>query len=595
MQMSEKTEKIKSGLSNFRAHWKTPPEGKYVPFREYFDITIGIGANYTASSVLSKYLSFAAGCYLMMYHYKLPYLAFSVISILNLPLGYLWSILAWTVCDNLGFMQKKTEKKFITIYVSLVAIGLFLVCFNFAPYLDPANRIVRYFNSLEGISAASAIKIVGTNILVSGYGGARDIFWRKKLIPKVGRYKYAIYANYLPKGIMLVLIGWLPFYNTIGSVVTRVWVANLLFGFYTIFPFDNKLEECAQNVSPDPSERIWVRTFPIKLSHFIWNIFDILIPVFIGFCKDEWADIAIFKYILPSIYLVFGGLTLIVATRVKERIPQPPLDKKVNISFWDGMTGVMYNRYKWIKTIVELLDSLGNGMLAFTTILYLYTFRLSGLIYSLIVTLVSFCGTPPDFFTPYFRKHFTYKQVMIFYQLVRAVSNTVIVLCYIFFGSNLVLCGTVSVIALMVAEACSTVPKSINTDMEIQIRDYQMYLSGERLESFSGVFGWFTGPVTSLVGLIIPVLLLRFGFNSNWDVLFIDESRIKIIVIPIIIDIAGYLLMTIPYLFWNYDDTKQNKVIQVLKRREEVLGRNEEVTGGTGVSAAEEEEVTVNE
>ena len=53
--------------------------------------------------------------------------------------------------------------------------------------------------------------------------------------------------------------------------------------------------------------------------------------------------------------------------------------------------------------------------------------------------------------------------------------------------------------------------------------------------------------------------------------------------------------MTLPYLFWNYDDTKQNKVIQVLKRREEVLGRNENVAGGTGVSATEEEEVTVNE
>ena len=77
---------------------------------------------------------------------------------------------------------------------------------------------------------------------------------------------------------------------------------------------------------------------------------------------------------------------------------------------------------------------------------------------------------------------------------------------------------------------------------------------------------------------IIPVLLLKFGFNSNWDVLFIDESRIKIIVIPIIFDIVGYLLMTIPYIFWDYDDDKQNKVMEVLRRREEVTRKqyNEE-------------------
>ena len=73
-------------------------------------------------------------------------------------------------------------------------------------------------------------------------------------------------------------------------------------------------------------------------------------------------------------------------------------------------------------------------------------------------------------------------------------------------------------------------------------------------------------------------MLLKYGFNSNWDVLFIDSSRIKIIVIPILFDIAGYLLMTIPYFFWDYDDDKQNKVMEVLRRREEVTRKkyNEE-------------------
>ena len=106
--------------------------------------------------------------------------------------------------------------------------------------------------------------------------------------------------------------------------------------------------------------------------------------------------------------------------------------------------------------------------------------------------------------------------------------------------------------------------------MNVRIADYQMYLSGERLESFAGVYGWFTGPITSFVGLIIPVMLLQFGFNSNWDVLFIDASRRSIIAIPLIIDVIGFLLMTIPYFFWNYDSKKQNMVMEVLKRRAEV-------------------------
>ena len=90
---------------------------------------------------------------------------------------------------------------------------------------------------------------------------------------------------------------------------------------------------------------------------------------------------------------------------------------------------------------------------------------------------------------------------------------------------------------------------------------------------FAGIFGWFTGPITSFVGLIIPIFLLKFGFNSNWEVLFVDASRRAIIAIPIIVDVIGFALMTIPYLFWDYDSKKQNMVMEVLKRRAEVTER----------------------
>ena len=121
--------------------------------------------------------------------------------------------------------------------------------------------------------------------------------------------------------------------------------------------------------------------------------------------------------------------------------------------------------------------------------------------------------------------------------------------------------------------------------MDVRIADYQMYISGERLESFAGVFGWFTGPITSFIGLLIPLFLLRYGFNSNWEILFVDASRRSIIAIPLIVDIIGFVLMTIPYLFWDYDSKKQNMVMEVLKRRAEVTEKraeeaHEKVSGG---------------
>ena len=558
--------KVKSLFTEIKTHWKTPAEGKYVPYREYLDIWLGVGSNYSGIKTL-EYISFFAGCYLIMYHYHLPYVAFSAIALINMPLQKMWDLVAWMINDNLGFLPKKKERSIYTFYFAAAVIGLFLLLFPFEPYLNPANKVVAMFNSIRGVSAASAIKMFGTHILWNGWNGSRNIFWRKKLVPKFGRYKYSLYCDVVPKVIMVILIGWLPVYK-IADEVTRVWVANLLFAGYGMFGFAN-MEACTQNISPNMRERILVRSYPIKFSHILNSVMVLVIPMAIGFLKDDWADINVYRYVIPIIFTVFAFLTLIFANRIQERIPQPPIEEKVQINFWDGIFGVMRNKYKWVQTIVWMLDSFGNGILPLATILYLYTFRLSGLAYGLIVSLVSFAGTPPDLLTPYFIKRFSYKQIMIFYLISRAVGYSAIV-GTMFFCKNVTLCGVICVLILIVMEATHTVPTSVGHDMDVRITDYQMYLSGERLESFAGIFGWFTGPVTSFISLIIPILLLRYGFNSNWDVLFVDASRAKIIIIPMLFDIAGFLLMIIPYLFWDYDDIKQDKVIQVLKRRAEV-------------------------
>ncbi len=570
-------------FTEVKTHWKTPAEGKYVPYKEYLNIFFAVGSNYTASKVL-EYIYFATGCFLIMHHYQLPYLTFSIISIINMPLGYVTALIWWFVCDNLGFLPGKTEKKLYTVYILMATFGLSLILFDASQLFDPNSRFIIYLNSLEGMSATACFKVFGTHFLYSGWVGARNIFWRKKLIPKFGRYKYSLYSDMIPKCIVVILIGWLPLYE-IPDVSTRVWAANLLFAIYGVFGFGNVLETTTQSISPDPTERILVRTYPVKLSHFLQTIMTIIIPALVGTLKNGWADINFFRWVIPGTFIACAVLTMIGAGNIKERIPQPPLEKKVNIKFWDGMFGVLHNKYRWINTMVGLLDSLGNGMLAFTSILYLYTFRLAGLPYSIIQLVISFAGTPPDLLTPYFLKRFSYKQIMIFYQLTRAIGNGALVAAIWFFGDNLVICGTVCCLVMFLMEMTKTVPTSAGHDMNVRINDYQMYLSGERLESFSGIFGWFTGPITSFVGLIIPLLLLSYGFNSNWDILFLDEARLKIVVVPLLIDVVGFLLMTIPYFFWDYDTNKQNKVMQVLKRRAEVtekraLEQGETVSGG---------------
>ena len=581
--MSKLLGKAKWLFTEVKTHWNTPAEGKYVPYKEYKDVVLSVGSNYAGSKVL-EYIGFASWCYLIMYHYKLPYLTFSVIGILNMPLNYISALMWWLVCDNLGFLPKKTEKKFYLVYMLMILFGISTIVFDYSQLFDQTGTFIRLLNGFEGMNAAACFKTFGTHFLYTGWVGARNIFWRKKLLPKYGRYKYSLYCDVIPKCVMVILIGWLPVYN-IPDVATRVWVGNLLFASYNVFGFANNMETCTKSISPNLQERILVRSYPVKLSHFFNTLSSLAISIAIGFLKDEWADINLYRYVIPGTFIFFAVMTMVFAGRVKERIPQPPVEKKVQIKFWDGMFGVLRNKYLLIKTVVELIDALGNGMLPFATVLYLYTFRLSGLPYSLIVMLVSFAGTPPDFLSPYFLKRFSYKQIMIFYQLSRAIGNALIICAMWFCGDNVNLCGTICVIVLFFMEMTKTVPTTAGHDMDVRIRDYQMYLSGERLESFSSVFGWFTDPIKNFVGLIIPLMLLGYGFNSNWDILFLDSSRANIIIVPLIFDVVGFTLMTIPYLFWDYDSKKQNLVMEVLKRRAEVTEKKakeegEKVSGG---------------
>ncbi len=573
----------RSLFTEINTHWKTPAKGNYVSYREYKDVVIGVGANYAGSKTL-EYIGFWSSCYLIMHHYHLPYLTFSVIGLLNMPLNYISNLIGWYVSDNLGFLRKKTERLVYLVYGLMMAFGIASLIFDFSKAFDQSGSFITMLNSFEGMNATACFKTFGTHFLYVGWTGARNIFWRKKLVPKYGRYKYSLYCDVVPKCIMVILIGWLPVYN-INDMATRVWVANLLFATYNVFGFGNVLEQCTKLISPNLQERILVRSYPVKLSHIFNSILALILPAIVDRLRHDWADINFYKFVIPITFCISAACTMYLAGRIKERIPQPPIEKKVQIKFWDGVMGVLKNKYLLINTIVGLIDSLGNGLLPFTTILYLYTFRLSGTPYALLVALISFAGTPPDLLSPYFLKRFSYKQIMIFYQLSRAIGNIVIAVTMLTIGDNLVLCGGICVVVLFFMEMTKTVPTTAGHDMNMRIGDYQMYLSGERLESFSGIFGWFTGPVTTFIGFIIPLFLLQFGFNGNWEILFFDGTRSSIIVFPIIIDAIGFLLMTIPYLFWDYDNKKQNMVMEVLKRRAEVTEKiaKEEGTSVAGV------------
>lgn len=185
-------------------------------------------------------------------------------------------------------------------------------------------------------------------------------------------------------------------------------------------------------------------------------------------------------------------------------------------------------------------------------------------------TLMSFRSTPLSFIAPYFVRRFSYRTLKIIKLVICAVSAVSEMLTIMAFPTKQNLCGIVIFTCEFFKGFATSIPDVADSDMGIRKNDYQMYLSGERLENFSGVFGWIISPVTTFVSLIIPVIILRNGFNSNWDVLYIDSARFNILAVPLMFDLVGFILMMIPYLFWDFNNPQHEYVMEVLKQREKL-------------------------
>lgn len=566
--MSKSSTKGKTNIfTTMKNEWNTPREGNYVPYKEYFSIFAAVGGDYTLK-YLQGFLSFGTGCYLVAYYYNIPLLTFSAISVFFVAATYFWNLLNMGVDANLGFLPKKIERRYNAVYLGLAALGLLLLIFDFSPILP--ERIANLINTrLKGIDSFSIFKIFGAHLLCNGWSGFRNILIRKKLLKKLGRYKLFSYANVIQCLIIVVLICELPLYEL--PLTERVWKLYLLFQLYAIFNFVGFSHSVADNISPNPQERLFVRSFPVKISHFVQNIVNVLLPTIAGaMFIDGIKDIGMFRYLLPVFFIISTVVMFLGLGKIQERIPAPPIEKKEYFSFWHCVSGIFKNKYLWISNIAGLLDSLGNGMLNMKTILLIYTWRETGLFFSLAEILIKMAGNPGQFLAPWIRKRFQYKSMIIFKYIVLAIRNSVYILAILFLGKTPFICGLAMFIVLFCGDALESAVKIAESDTKIRVTDYQMYISGERLEAYQGIIGWFTTPITTIVSLIIPLMFYRVGFTSDWDVLYMSDIRMQCLIIGLGFDLAGYILMTIPYLlWWDYTDEKHAHVMETLKQRAE--------------------------
>ena len=121
--------------------------------------------------------------------------------------------------------------------------------------------------------------------------------------------------------------------------------------------------------------------------------------------------------------------------------------------------------------------------------------------------------------------------------------------------------------AMMLQNTIQPIINGVGAGLGADIQDYHQWKYGERCDSVAGVFGWFTGPIGTAIGYILPWILAQVGFTSDWGVLYDSAILNKVFNIYTWGTVLGVVFATIPYFFYDLTKEKHDRCIRELQKR----------------------------
>jgi formiminotetrahydrofolate cyclodeaminase len=99
------------------------------------------------------------------------------------------------------------------------------------------------------------------------------------------------------------------------------------------------------------------------------------------------------------------------------------------------------------------------------------------------------------------------------------------------------------------------------------VKDYQQYISGRRMDFTFGVAGALGFPITFMTNLLKPYIFERAGITSNFDILYDDSVRNHLVSILCICAIIGAVLNWAPLFFYTLSRQRHRNIRRVLSYR----------------------------
>lgn len=373
---------------------------------------------------------------------------------------------------------------------------------------------------------------------------------------KWGRFRPYIAFAGIPLVLLAIIFVFLPFqtmsYNE-KFICVFVFAITISMGQPM---FTDTYSELQTVITPNSEERAKVLSINSLIYSFAPTLTGLFIPI-LSNLTGGYTNINTYRYVLAPISLLGLGLNFFTAFGCKERVvTSSTYVQKVGII--EGSFMILKNKHWWIRQIASVIGFLETATGVFFSWIYIYSVQ-DMTAYGILNTVMGTASGIAMAITPFLLKKLGNKKLLIYHNLLN------VIFCFILmftFKSP-----TIMFIIMYLNTLVNGLSLVYNQVMHSEVKDYQQYICGYRMDFVFGLAGMITMPITLLSGYVIPYVYECFGLTKNYDILYDPSVRNSLFLVLCILSIIGATLNLIPFCFYSMSKEKHQNIIRVLRYR----------------------------
>lgn len=371
-----------------------------------------------------------------------------------------------------------------------------------------------------------------------------------------GRFRPYIAVMGIPISVLAAVYIFLP-------VPTLPYTQKLYLTFFVtvsiamISPmFTDTYSELQTVISSNSEERSKI----IAINSIIYSMAPTLTGLFVPMLAARfggYTNINTYRYVIVPVAVLGVGMNLFTAFGCKERIVASK-NYTPRVRVIEGCLQIYRNKHWWLRTVSGWIGFAESACGVIFSWIFIYgTQDMTN--YGLLNTVLGTASGIAMFSAPFLLKRLGNRRLL----LVHNGLNIVFVTAMLFTYKTMYLFFIFNYLNTFV-NALSIV---YNNVMHAEVKDYQQYISGKRMDFMFGTAGLIGLPVTLSTGLVIPYVYELMGVTTNYDILFDPTIRNNFFMVLCLMSIAGAITNLIPFFFYSLSVEKHRNIVKALEYR----------------------------